>query len=154
MVRSTDPEERKLPFPTKPLRIGEDVVEEYIIPDDKKQEVLRELYFFDGVPSLDEERFDLHEGKTFVIRDFRVTWENGRNWLVSPYYPSSGGTVIDWMPVEWAQEDEECDDEDDFDVDWEEGEEGGEGAEGQIDPDQEGEEWKKGRSPEDEGEPF
>jgi hypothetical protein len=32
------------------------------------------------------------------VRDFRVTWENGQNWLVSPYYPNSGGTVIDWVP--------------------------------------------------------
>jgi hypothetical protein len=156
MIRPTDPEEQKLPFPTKPLRIGDDVVEEYIIPDDKKQEVLQQLYFFDGVPSLDEERFDLHEGKTFVIRDFRVTWEGGRNLLVSPYYPSSGGTVIDWMPVEWAQEEdegdeEEGDDESDFEEDWEEG---GEGLEGQIDPDEEGEEWKKGRKAEDEEMPF
>ena len=155
MVRPTDPEERKLPFPTRPLRIGEDVVEEYIIPDDKKEEVLQELYFFDGVPSLDEERFDLHEGKTFVIRDFRVTWENGRNWLVSPYYPSSGGTVIDWMPVDWAEDDAEAeevgDDEDDFDVEWDEGEEG---AAGEVDPDEEGEEWKKGRPAEDEEMPF
>jgi hypothetical protein len=145
MIRPTDPEEQKLPFPTKPLRIGDDVVEEYIIPDDKKQEVLQQLYLFDGVPSLDEERFDLHEGKTFVIRDFRVTWERGRNWLVSPYYPSSGGTVIDWMPVEWAEQDDESDDESDFEEDWEEGEEGKEGKGEEQGPEEEGEEWKKGR---------
>jgi hypothetical protein len=160
MIRPAEPEEQKLPFPTKPLQIGDDVVEEYIIPDDRKQEVLQQLYFFDGVPSLDEERFDLHEGKTFVIRDFRVTWENGRNWLVSPYYPSSGGTLIDWMPVEWAQDDGEDGDEDDLDEDWEEDEEWEEGEAGEagVDglelgegPEEEGEEWKKGRPAEDEG---
>jgi hypothetical protein len=158
MIRpNEEPEEQKLPFPTKPLRIGDDVVEEYIIPDDKKQEVLQQLYFFDGVPSLDEERFDLHEGKTFVIRDFRVTWERGHNWLVSPYYPSSGGTVIDWMPAEWAQEDEEGDegDEGDFEDDWLEGEEEEDFALGELGPvdegtDEEGEEWKKGRPAKDE----
>jgi hypothetical protein len=90
--------EQKLPFPTRPLRLGDDIVEEYIIPDDKKQEVLELLYFFENAPSLDEEMYDLHEGKTFIVRDFRVTWENGQNWLVSPYYPNSGGTVIDWVP--------------------------------------------------------
>jgi hypothetical protein len=40
---------------------------------------------------------DLHAGKKFLIKDFRVTWEHGMNYLVSPYYPESGGTVIDWM---------------------------------------------------------
>ena len=90
--------EQKLPFPTRPLRLGDDIVEEYIIPDDKKQEVLELLYFFENAPSLDEEMYDLHEGKTFIVREFRVTWENGQNWLVSPYYPNSGGTVIDWVP--------------------------------------------------------
>jgi len=78
------------------------MVEEYIIPDDRKEEVLRQLYLFDPVPSLDEERYDLHEGKTFKVRDFRVVWDNGHNFLVSPYYPSSGGTVIDWMPTDFA----------------------------------------------------
>ena len=106
-----DQPDQKLPFPTRPLRVQNGVVEEYIIPDDKKQEVLEQLCIFSPVPSLDDELYDLHEGKTFVVRDFRVTWENGHNWLVSPYYPSSGGTVIDWVPPEFAQDDED-DDED------------------------------------------
>jgi hypothetical protein len=117
MIQSSEPREprqEKLPFPTKPLKLGKDIVEEYIIPDDKKLEVLRQLYFFDDEISLDEERFDLHEGKKFFIRDFRVTWEHGQNWLVSPYYPSSGGTVIDWMPPEWADNEGEGDEDDDF----------------------------------------
>ena len=106
--------EQKLPFPTKPLRLGDDVVEEFIIPDDRKQEVLDQLYIFEGVPSLDDELFDLHEGKTFIVRDFRVTWENGQNWLVSPYYPNSGGTVIDWVPPD---DDEDGGSEDEYDED-------------------------------------
>jgi len=115
--------EERLPFPTKPLKIGNDVVEEYIIPDDRKQEVLEQLYIFEGVPSLDEELYDLHEGKKFLVRDFRVTWEDGQNWLVSPYYPNSGGTVIDWMPADWDDEnDEMCEGEevDEDDEDWQE----------------------------------
>ena len=117
---------QKLPFPTQPLRVGDDIVEEYIIPDDKKQEVLDQLYIFDGMPSLDDELFDLHEGKKFIVRDFRVTWEHGQNWLVSPYYPSSGGTVIDWMPADWADDDAdddyEPDDGEDDDSEAEDGE--------------------------------
>jgi hypothetical protein len=115
MIRSADPpppEEAKLPFPTRPLRCGDDVVEEYVIPDDKKQEVLQQMYLFDPCPSLDDEMFDLHEGRKFRVRDYRVTWERGRNWLVSPYYPNSGGTVIDWLPPEAAEEGGEEDDED------------------------------------------
>jgi len=93
-------EEARLPFSTKPLVINGVEIEEYVIPDDKKAEVLKELYIFDPVPALDEERFDLHSGKKFVIRDFRVTREEGQNFLVSPYYEEGGGTVIDWMPAE------------------------------------------------------
>jgi len=121
MIRhSDDPYEVKLPFPTRPLEVADGVVvEEYIIPPGKRQEVLEQLYLGDDVPSLDEELFDLHEGKTFKVRDYRVTWENGRNWLVSPYYPNSGGTVIDWMPASWAEAEEdemdEWDEEDDVD---------------------------------------
>ena len=96
--------EPRLPFPTRPLEVQGGVVEEYIIPDEWKQAVLKQLYLFEPVPSLDEKRFDLHEGKLFTVREFRVTREDDHNWLVSPYYPSSGGTVIDWMPPEWAEQ--------------------------------------------------
>jgi len=56
------------------------------------------------VPSLDEELFDLHEGQKFRVRDYRVTWEHGRNWLLSPYFESIGGSVIDWMPADFGLE--------------------------------------------------
>jgi hypothetical protein len=102
MIQPID-EEDKLPFPTRPLKVQGGTVEEFIIPEDKKEEVLEQLYLFDPVPSLDEEMYDLHEGKKFKVSDFRVTWEHGRNWLVSPYYPSSGGSVIDWMPPDFEE---------------------------------------------------
>ena len=104
MIQQMKPSEIKLPYPTRPLKVHGGMVEEYIIPDEKKAEVLEALYIFAPVPSLDEEMFDLHEGKKFRVKDFRVTWEHGRNFLVSPYYPSSGGTVIDWMPPDFADE--------------------------------------------------
>lgn len=97
-------EEPLLPFPLKPLLFHGDLIEEYEIPEDQKEAVLREMYLFDPVPSLDEKRFDLHSKKLFTVRDFRVTRENNRNWLVSPYYEEGGGTVIDWMPPDWADE--------------------------------------------------
>ena len=100
MTHSNWRPEEKLPFPTRPLTIKGGTVEEYIIPEDQKAEVLKALFISTPVPSLDEERFDLNEGKRFRVGDFRVTWEDGQNYLVSPYYPSSGGTVIDWVPVD------------------------------------------------------
>lgn len=96
--------EGKLPYPTRPLKVQGGTVEEYVIPDEKRSDVLEQLYIFDPVPALDEERFDLHEGKNFRVGDFRVTWEDGQNFLVSPYYPSSGGSVIDWMPADFGNE--------------------------------------------------
>jgi len=101
MIQPLEPGEAKLPYPTRPLKTAGSTVEEYIIPDDKKAEVLNALYIFDPVPSLDDELFDLHEGKKFRVGDFRVICEDGENYLVSPYYPSSGGTVIDWMPADF-----------------------------------------------------
>ncbi len=89
----------RLPFPTKPLIINGFTVEEYIIPEEKKEEVLKALYPFIPVPPLNEKRMDLHSGKKFRIREFRVTREGSMNCLVSPYYEEGGGTVIDWVPT-------------------------------------------------------
>lgn len=97
-------EESPLPFPLKPLIINGVLVEEYEIPDDQKEAVLKDLYLGEPIPSMEEKRFDLHSGKLFTVRDFRVTRENGRNWLVSPYYEEGGGTVIDWMPPDWVDD--------------------------------------------------
>ena len=97
----------RLPFPTRPLKVQGGTVEEYIIPEGKKEEVLRQMYIYRDLPSLDDEMLDIHEDKKFKVRDFRVTREDEMNWLVSPYYPNSGGTVIDWVKEEWEIE---CDD--------------------------------------------
>jgi hypothetical protein len=91
--------EPALPFPTRPLVLIDRIIEEYIIPEEKKAEVLKQLYPFSPVPALTAKMLDIHEDKTFRVRDFRVTRENNRNWLVSPYYHLSGGTVIDWFPT-------------------------------------------------------
>jgi len=99
----------RLPFPTKPLVINGIEVEEYIIPEEKKGMVLKALYPFIPLPSLDEVRLDIHSGKLFKIREFRVTRELHHNWLVSPYYEEGGGTVIDWVPPDDAGDDGEDD---------------------------------------------
>lgn len=105
MILPIEPSGDRLPFPTRPLKVPGGTVEEFIIPDEEKAGVLQQLYPFEPVPDLDDELYDLHEGRKFRVRDFRVTWEDGHACLVSPYYPSSGGSVIDWMPADFADDD-------------------------------------------------
>jgi len=88
----------RLPFPTRPLKVRGGIIEEYIIPEEYREEVLKHLYIFVPVPSLDDEMYDLHEDKVFKVRDYRVVRDGGMDMLVSPYYPNSGGSVIDWVP--------------------------------------------------------
>jgi len=90
----------KLPFPTRKLKLeGGGSVVEYVIPDDEKAEVLKILYPFTPVPDLDDVLFDLHEEKNFRVGDYLVIYEDGFNLIVSPYYASSGGSAMDWMPA-------------------------------------------------------
>lgn len=110
--------DEKLPYATRPMYFPNGAsVEEFIIPEEDKEIVLEQLYPFSPVPKLTDVLYDLHADKTFVVKDFRVTWEHGMNYLVSPYYPESGGTVIDWMDENsWV--DDEDDDEEDVDDDF------------------------------------
>jgi len=99
LVRESEP----LPFPTAILKmsVGPDV-EEYVIPEEQKQEILEKVYPFMPCPKVGDTLYDLHECRKFNVRDFKVIRENGRNLLVSPYYARSGGMVVDWMPDEMA----------------------------------------------------
>jgi hypothetical protein len=109
------PIDEKLPYPTRPMIFPNGAsVEEFIIPEEDKEIVFEQLYPFSPIPKLTDVVYDLHADKTFTVREFRVTWEHGMNYLVSPYYPESGGTVIDWMDENsWVEDDEF--DEDEFD---------------------------------------
>lgn len=93
--------EPRLPYETRKVPAREGWIEEYVIPEEDKAAVLETLYPFDPVPGLAETMFDLHEEKTFLVGDFRVVRRSGMNMLVSPYYPVSGGSVIDWMPPDF-----------------------------------------------------
>ena len=109
-----NPIEEKLPYATRLMFFPDGTsVEEFIIPDEDKEIVLEQLYPFSPIPKLTDEVEDMHAGKKFIVKDFRVTWEHGINYLVSPYYPESGGTVIDWIDENnWVEFEE-----DDFDDD-------------------------------------
>jgi hypothetical protein len=91
----------RLSYPTRPVRAGAEMIEEYIIPEEEKAQVLDGLYPFDPVPALEEMMYDLHEEKQFRVGDFRVIRGAVMDMLVSPYFFNSGGTVIDWMPPEF-----------------------------------------------------
>ena len=93
-------QDARLPFPTKTIRLPNETIELYEIPYNMKATVLKALYPFIHKPSIDDEMYDIHAGKIFFLKEFLVTRENGANFLVSPYYFESGGTVIDWEPVD------------------------------------------------------
>jgi len=113
------PIDEKLPYQTRPLFFSNGAsVDEFIIPDEDRELVLEQLYPFSPLPKLTDVVYDLHADKTFVVKDFRVTWEHGMNYLVSPYYPESGGTVIDWVDEDWANEEDDTEEfDDDLDAD-------------------------------------
>ena len=70
--------------------------EVYEIPDKDKEEVLESLYFLEPVPKPTDVLIDLHEEKQFVFKDALVVREDGMNFVVSPYYTRSGGTLLDF----------------------------------------------------------
>ena len=100
MLCIMQPEAKELPYPLRPLKMayGPDALE-YVIPQKEIAEVLKKIYPFVPCPEITEERFDIHEQKSFCIKDFRVIRERNRNFLVSPYFPRSGGMVVDWLPI-------------------------------------------------------
>ena len=117
-MHEDSPLDEKLPYQTRPMYFPNGAsVEEFIIPDEDRELVLEQIYPFSPIPKLTDVMYDIHAEKTFMVKDFRVTWEHGMNYLVSPYYPESGGTVIDWWDENWSEEDFEDDLEDGLDDD-------------------------------------
>jgi hypothetical protein len=92
-----------LPYPIKVVPSATGPVQIYEIPDDQKEAILKQLYIFRPVPSLDDVMEDIHAEKRFRVREFLVAREGGMNVLASPYYLEAGGTVIDWELVRRAR---------------------------------------------------
>ncbi|MGB7297049.1 MAG: hypothetical protein WBC70_15805 [Candidatus Aminicenantales bacterium] len=88
-----------LPFPLRTVQTGQGPVEVYELPEGHKGAVLEKLYPFRPIPKLGTLMEDIHSEKTFRVKEFMVTREDGMNVLASPYYLESGGTVIDWIPA-------------------------------------------------------
>ena len=90
----------ELPYPKHVLQMSDGTfTQEYDIPEELREAVFQELYLFDKMPSMDTIMLDIHEDKTFRVKDFRVIREGEGNFIVSPYYPKSGGTLLDWIPA-------------------------------------------------------
>ena len=102
--------EEKLGYPLHEAKgpVGEPI-EIYDIPHEEKEKVLRKMYPFQPVPSMDEIMFDIHEEKTFTVKDFIVMRDHNLNFLVSPYFSSSGGSVLDWISRQKDNDDEDDD---------------------------------------------
>ena len=120
-MNDESPLDERLPYKTRSMYFPNGAsVEEFIIPDEDRELVLEQIYPFSPIPKLTDIMYDIHADKTFMVKEFRVTWEHGMNFLVSPYYPESGGTVIDWWDENWNEtldEELEDDQDDEFDND-------------------------------------
>lgn len=91
----------RLSFATRTIGTGTAAIEEYIIPEEQKDRVLEDMYPFEPIPKLTDMMFDLHEERPFQVREFRVVRGKSMDYLVSPYFFNSGGTVMDWMPPDF-----------------------------------------------------
>ena len=104
----------KLDYPSREaVKDGGKTIEVYNIPEEDREAVLQELYLFEPCPRLDDTLFDLHEGRAFRVRDFLVVREDDSNFAVSPYYLHSGGTILDWIPLDRLEPDTDDELEDD-----------------------------------------
>ena len=57
------------------------------------------LYPFGEPPAMTQTLMDIHEHKAFVVKDFKVVQQGDYVLLASPYFASSGGSVVDWEPL-------------------------------------------------------
>lgn len=108
------PIEKEPPFPK---RVWEEPngrrTVEYVIPEERKAEVLKQHWLFVGEPpSLDATCYDMHADlKPFRVGDFKLVREGERFYcIVSPL----GGSLIDWLTEEDMTAPDEDEDEDEF----------------------------------------
>lgn len=88
----------ELPYPLKKVENNEfDEEFVYDIPEDKKQEVLNQLWPFVDCPKMDDVMFDIHSGMFFKMKDFIVIRFDNYNMLCCPEYFTTGGTVVDMV---------------------------------------------------------
>lgn len=93
----------ELLYPLKDVECADGTVQRvYEIPDEDKSKVLADLFPLTDGPGFNDVLFNLHERKSFKVRDFLVIrWGEG-NLVASPYFPRSGGMFVDWISPEKA----------------------------------------------------
>lgn len=92
-----------LPYPLKEFTGSDGITyQEYDIPEEKRTEVLKQLYPMGTLPAMDTPFLDIHEMRLFVLKDFRVLRYKDSNLLASPYFDHSGGLFVDWQPLDSA----------------------------------------------------
>jgi hypothetical protein len=98
LLLSIIPEQPEMPYELEDW-IGSDGVtyQKYVIPDDKRQEVLDNTFPFTPVPKIDETMIDLHTEKDFIVKDYAIIRYANRNIVVSPYFNEKGGMSVDWI---------------------------------------------------------
>ncbi len=97
IVRESD----ELPYPLRPLEMAFGPAEQvYDIPEEARAEVFQNVWPFVECPAMDDERYDLHERKTFRFHEAQVIRYKDRNLMVSPYYAHSGGMAVDFLTLE------------------------------------------------------
>ena len=79
----------------------------YDIPECDKGKMLKLMYPFYPLPKMNGYYFDIHQNEKFKVSDFLIIRDGGKNYLVSPYYPESGGMAVDWLDVRRAEAFEE-----------------------------------------------
>ena len=88
----------ELPYPLKEVECADGTVQRiYEIPYADKAKVLADIYPMTDAPSIDDTLYDLHERREFKVRDFLVIRWCGGNLLASPYFPRTGGMLVDWI---------------------------------------------------------
>lgn len=99
MMKACTGEQEPLKYPTvwKQFQNHGYRFRQYVIPPEEKAAVIRKLWMFDGAERLDMDAtyLDIHCNKTFKLRDAIITREDGCNFIMSPYYPEAGGTLLD-----------------------------------------------------------
>jgi len=81
------------------LDAGMLTVEEYIIPDDQKMDVLAQYYPFE-LPKRGTLMCDIHTNKTFLIQESKLIWDEGANLVVSPFYEEGQGNALDFIEID------------------------------------------------------
>ncbi len=91
----------RLPYRTECLNVahGEKPFVYRDIPEKEKAALLKVLFPFCDNIEMDDTVYDMHQDKEFKFGDAMIIYEpwNGYNYLVSPYYPVSGGMAVDFL---------------------------------------------------------